>query len=279
VKTLGSLFAGIGGFDLGFERAGWKARWQVEINPILRACLGDRFPGAKQYGDIREITGDELERVDCITAGFPCQDISIAGGRKKGGKQGLSGERSCLFWQALRIIKKIKPAWIVFENVPGLLYIHAGKDFQEVIRSLAKCGYMGFGRVLNTVYFGVPQKRRRVFLAAGFRRYPSVDYLFDAAPMEAVSCSLGQEQNTRAEYAQPGYCLSAKGIRSRARSDLGGEIFIAEQERWHKMVERSRMSEIYGISGGLDEENLIQAYAAGNAVCPQIAEWIAGKLG
>lgn len=275
---MGSLFAGIGGFDLGFARAGWRVRWQVEINAVLRACLGDRFPEAKQYGDIKDIRGEELEWVDCITAGFPCQDLSIAGSRKKGGIRGLCGERSGLFWEALRIVKKVKPTWIVFENVPRFLYVHAGRDFWQALKSFAECGYLGFWRVLNTVHFGVPQKCRRVFVVAGLGRYPSIDFLFDASPVEAVPCAFGEEQDTRADHAQPGYCLSAKGLQSRARIDLGGEVFVAEADGWDQMALRERMSEIYGLPGGLDVKNLIQAYAAGNAVCPKVAEWIAGKL-
>lgn len=164
--TIGSLFAGIGGFDLGFEQAGFTTKWQVEINDTCRAVLADRFPHAQQFTDVRTCLPD-LSPVDVIVGGFPCQDVSIAGKRR-----GLAGKRTGLFFDALHIVDSLKPRWVVLENVTGLLNSNAGQDFQTVIQSLAECGYLGAWRVLNAAYFGVPTKRRRVFMVIGLGELP-----------------------------------------------------------------------------------------------------------
>ncbi|HGO7170305.1 TPA: DNA cytosine methyltransferase, partial [Neisseria meningitidis] len=182
--TVGSLFAGIGGFDLGFEQAGFDTAWQVEINPVPRAVLTDRFPHAKQFEDVRTVSS-ELWPVDVIIGGFPCQDVSIAGKRK-----GLAGERTGLFYDAMRIVDQLKPRWIVLENVTGLLNSNNGEDFQTVIKSLAECGYVGYWRVLNAAYFGVPTARRRVFLVAGLGEYPPMSLWLTPAQLESYLARL-----------------------------------------------------------------------------------------
>jgi DNA-cytosine methyltransferase len=171
--TIGSLFAGIGGFDLGFENAGYRSAWQVELNPINRAVLADRFPHAQQFEDVRQCGAHNLSPVDVLTAGFPCQDISVAGARESNREtRGLRGARSGLFWEVVRILKETQPRWVVLENVVNLLAVNDSHDFETVIRALAECGYVGFWRVLNAQYFGVPQQRRRILLVAGYRRMP-----------------------------------------------------------------------------------------------------------
>jgi hypothetical protein len=158
----------IGGFDVGFENAGYRTAWQVELNPVNRAVLADRFPHAQQFEDVRQCGVHNLSPVDVITGGFPCQDISLAGRKPTG----LRGERSGLFWEVIRILKETQPRWVVLENVVNLLAVNDSQDFETVIRALADCGYVGFWRVLNAQYFGVPQQRRRIFLVAGHRRMP-----------------------------------------------------------------------------------------------------------
>lgn len=121
--TIGSLFAGIGGFDIGFENAGYRTAWQVELNPVNRAVLADRFPHAQQLEDVRHCGAHNLSPVDVITGGFPCQDISVAGAsRHNQHKRGLRGERSGLFWEVIRILKEVQPRWVVLENVVNLHY-------------------------------------------------------------------------------------------------------------------------------------------------------------
>lgn len=276
MKTLGSLFAGIGGFDYGFEQAGWTTKWQVEQNPIHRLVLAERFAGATQYEDVCAVGAHNLEQVDCITAGFPCQDISIMGAARKSGVNGLAGQRSGLFWQVIRILREIQPPWVVLENVTHLLAVNDCQDIQTVITALAQCGYVGYFRVLNAQYFGVPQNRRRVFLVAGLGRYPSPTFLADAGTVEAVPITLGQEQLARHADSHAANTYTAKN--TTGRISLGSEILIAEENGWREMAEWGRKSSVHGLPTGLDNSNLYQCYAAGNAVVPAVARWIAETL-
>jgi DNA (cytosine-5)-methyltransferase 1 len=157
--TSGSLFTGIGGFDLGLEYAGITCKWQVEIDKHCQGVLAKHWPGVAKYGDIHDVGKHNLETVDIITGGFPCQDLSVAGRRR-----GLARERSGLFFEYARVIREIRPPWIIVENVPGLFSSNKGEDFVIVLETLAECGYGVVWRVLDSQYFGVAQRRRRVFI-------------------------------------------------------------------------------------------------------------------
>jgi DNA (cytosine-5)-methyltransferase 1 len=272
--TLGSLFAGIGGLDLGFERAGWRSVWQVEIDPIARAVLGHRFPDARQFEDVRHCGAANLSAVDCITAGFPCQDISTAGSCSA--RLGLAGARSGLFSEAMRIVQELQPRWLVLENVAALLHSQDCRDIETVVRTVADCGYMGFWRVLDAQYFGSPCRRRRIFLVAGLGRYPTFDLLADAAPVDSIPSSSFPEWKPRDETAWAGHTLCATTAPSQIC--LGGESLVAHPHGWHQMVERRRTSQDHGFCLGLDAANLAEAKGAGNAVAVQVAQWIAQKL-
>lgn len=169
--TFGSLFAGVGGFDMGFEKAGWDCKFQVEWDKNCRNVLDRHWPDVQKWGDIRNVDGRFLPPVDCIIFGSPCQDLSLAGARK-----GLSGERSGLFHEAVRIIKEMRdatngtyPRWTVWENVAGALSSNNGRDFGTVLNEMAKAGaHLQEYAVLDAQHFGIPQRRRRVFLASCF---------------------------------------------------------------------------------------------------------------
>ena len=154
---VGSLFSGIGGFDLGLERAGGEIVWQCEIERGARRVLAQHWPGVTCFGDVRGV--DDVADVDVLVGGFPCQDVSLAGNRA-----GLAGERSGLFHQFIRLAGAITPRWLVIENVTGLLSSQRGRDMGTVLGCLADCGYGWAYRVLNAQYFGVAQRRRRVFI-------------------------------------------------------------------------------------------------------------------
>jgi DNA (cytosine-5)-methyltransferase 1 len=174
--TVGSLFAGVGGFDLGFERAGYRCAWQVEIDPWCQRVLAHHWPDVPKFGDVTDMSGAELAPVDVITFGSPCQDLSVAGRRA-----GLDGGRSGLFYEATRIIDEMRkatggryPTWAVWENVPGAFSSNNGNDFAAVLDALAECGALELEwRVLDARHFGVPQRRRRIFLVARF--HPRTD--------------------------------------------------------------------------------------------------------
>lgn len=170
----GSLFSGIGGFDLGFERAGMECAWQCEIDKNCQTLLQRKF-GAKLYDDVRTITATNTEPVDVICGGFPCQDVSIAGKRA-----GFAGERSGLWTEFARIISELKPGWVVIENVPGLLSSNQGRDFQTVLDQMVESGYGVCWRILDAQYFGVAQRRRRVFIVGSLGNGRSAEVLFES---------------------------------------------------------------------------------------------------
>lgn len=155
----GSLFAGIGGFDLGLERAGMTCAWQCEADPKARAVLRRHWPDVPIYEDVREMRGGDVEAVDLVCGGFPCQDISVAGRRA-----GLAGKRSGLFYEFVRLARELAPRWILLENVPSLLSSNGGRDMGAVLGALGQLGYGWTYRVLDSQYFGVAQRRSRVFL-------------------------------------------------------------------------------------------------------------------
>jgi DNA (cytosine-5)-methyltransferase 1 len=157
--TCGSLFSGIGGLDLGLGRAGWDCRWQVEIDGAANRVLARRWPEVRRYGDIAAVDPAQLEPVDLLCGGFPCQDLSVAGARA-----GLAGARSGLFREFVRLAADLRPRWLLIENVPGLLSSNGGRDMGTVVGALAELGY-GWGyRCLDAQHFGLAQRRLRVFI-------------------------------------------------------------------------------------------------------------------
>ena len=192
--TLGSLFDGSGGFPLGGLISGITPLWASEVEPFPIRVTTKRLPQVKHLGDVSKINGGEISPVDIITFGSPCQDMSIAGKR-----EGLAGGRSSLFYEAVRIIKEMRcktdgeyPRFVVWENVPGAFSSNKGEDFREVLKSLCevksadvtvpeppKGKWKNAGnivaddfsiawRVLDAQYWGVPQRRKRIYLVADF---------------------------------------------------------------------------------------------------------------
>ena len=161
-----SLFAGVGGFDLAMERQGVKVVAAVEIDKKCQDLLARQFPNTKLFDDVTQVKGSDLigagfnPSAGIITGGFPCQDVSVAGKRA-----GLAGSRSGLFWEVARIVEETQTEYFVLENVPGLLSSNNGKDFGVVLGTLADLGYSVAWRLLDAQYFGVPQRRKRIFIA------------------------------------------------------------------------------------------------------------------
>ena len=169
----GSLFTGIGGFDLGFERAGFETAWQAEIDPFCSRVLAARWPGKENLGDVTAIRRPPA--VDVLTFGSPCQDLSVAGRRG-----GFASPRSGLFFEAARLIGERLPALAVWENVPGAFSSNAGRDFLAAVRTMAELGALDVAwRVFDSQYAGVPQRRRRVFLVADFGGRRAAEVLFE----------------------------------------------------------------------------------------------------
>ena len=204
--TLGSLFSGSGAFELGGLLAGIRPVWASEIEMFPIRVTTKRLPFVKHYGDVNSIRGDEIEPVDIITSGSPCTDISIAGKRA-----GLGGKQSSLFFQAIRIIKEMRcatdgryPRFIVWENVPGAFSSNGGEDFRAVLNAVcsvkdggipvprppkgkwanAGCimadGFSLAWRVVDACLWGVPQRRKRIYLVADFAGGSAGKILFES---------------------------------------------------------------------------------------------------
>lgn len=155
--TIGSLFAGIGGFDAAGEWCGHRTIWTSEIDPYCVALLAERFPAAKQLGDISAIDWAHVERPDIITGGFPCQDISYAG---KGA--GLAGKRSGLWYEYARAIREVGPRYVIVENVRALFT----RGFDAVLGTLADLGYDAEWSMYGAADVGAPHRRHRVWILA-----------------------------------------------------------------------------------------------------------------
>ena len=158
--TVGSLFSGIGGFDLGLERAGMDIRWQVERDPWCQKILAKHWPDVPRYGDVTTLTGDELEPVDLICGGFPCQPVSLAGQQK-----GTDDDR-WLWPEFQRLVGVLRPRYVLVENVPGLLTANEGHAFGEIIGDLAELGYDSEWTMLSAADVGAPHLRKRVWIVA-----------------------------------------------------------------------------------------------------------------
>ena len=227
---LGSLFDGSGGFPLAGALYGIEPVWASEIEPFCINVTSKRFPNMKHLGSVTDINGANIEPVDIITFGSPCQDLSIAG--KQAGIN--DGERSNLFFQAIRIIKEMRnatsnefPRYALWENVPGVFSSsNKGRDFHEVIKSFcsivddridvpgpadwswkpAGCvlgdNFSIAWRVLNAQYFGVAQRRRRVFLIGDFAGGRAPQILFERKDMQWNPPTRGESWKSASRYVE-----------------------------------------------------------------------------
>ena len=241
--TLGSLFDGSGGFPLGGILAGIEPKWSSEIEPFPVLVTHKRLPGVKHYGDVSKLSGAELPPVDIITFGSPCQDLSIAG--KRAGIH--DGDRSNLFFQAIRIIKEMRdatngryPRYCVWENVPGAFSSHGGDDFKAVLEAVIGIKeegievpspenhrwpksdvYLGDGwsvayRVFDAQYWGVPQRRARIYLVADLAGGSAGEVLFKSEGVSGYT-----PQGFRAWQGAAGGAEEGAG-ETGGRSDTGG---------------------------------------------------------
>jgi len=232
--TFGSLFSGVGGFDIGLERAGFQCKWQCEVDEKCNKVLEKHWPEVKRYKDVRTIGKQNAEPVNLICGGFPCQDVSLAGDRA-----GLNGKRSTLWSEFFRIICELKPEWVMAENVFGLLSSDNGRFFGNILRDLASIGYDAEWQVLPAQKFGAPHRRERIYIVA----YPN---------------------------------------------GLGREIFNFK-ESW-RSLSRYRMDNSKQIWGDTKPANIrmdngvpieldkLRVRQMGNAVVPQIPEWIGKRI-
>lgn len=207
---VGSLFSGVGGFDLGLERAGMEIAWQVEIDPQSRSVLRHHWPNAELHKDVNDVGRTNLAPVDLICGGFPCQDLSVAGKR-----EGMAGQRSGLWWEFHRILGELTPRWCLIENVPGLLSSNEGRDMLALVDSLEQLGYGWSYRILDSQHFGVAQRRRRVFI---------VGHLGGPCPPEILLESEGVSWDSEEGEAQGEGAAESFGRGTDGEGSRGGVI-------------------------------------------------------
>ncbi len=186
----------MGGFDLGFERAGMKSVAHVEIEKNCHAVLAEHFPHAQLHQDVTKITKQTFGNgtIELICGGFPCQDLSVAGRRA-----GLAGERSGLWHNFRNIVEWYRPQWVVIENVPGLLSSNRGGDLATVLSGLEELGYEWAYRVLDAQYFGLAQRRKRLFIVGYLGRGRAAKVLFEP---ESLSWDLEPRREKRKGVAR-----------------------------------------------------------------------------
>jgi DNA (cytosine-5)-methyltransferase 1 len=197
-----SFFSGVGGLDLGFERAGIKTVSVCEIDPYANSVLAERFSGVPNLGSITEINADDIPEADIWSGGFPCQDLSLAGKRA-----GFFGGRSSLAFTFLNAVERRRPRWLVLENVPGLLTSNDGRDFLRLLREMDDIGYYVSWRSLNAKHFGVPQRRSRVFVVAHLEPGRAEQVLFEC---EGRCGHLAPSRKARQETSE-GYARGTSG--------------------------------------------------------------------
>jgi DNA (cytosine-5)-methyltransferase 1 len=234
--TVGSLFSGIGGIDLGLERAGMKVLWQVEIDPWCRAVLAKHWPGVERFEDVRSVGADNLPRVDILVGGFPCQDISSIG---KGA--GIEGKESGLWTEFARIVREIRPRYVLVENVPVL----RSRGLDVVLGDLAASGYDMEWDCIPASAVGAPHRRDRIWIVAHAAR--------DAVLGEAAS------ERAIGQRARPG----GEPVAFHGRLPNFG--------RWLTEPNVGRVA--HGIPARVD-----RLRGLGNAVVPQVVEWIGQRI-
>jgi DNA (cytosine-5)-methyltransferase 1 len=226
--TCGSLFSGIGGLDLGFERAGFEVKWQVENNEFCQKVLAKHWPDVTRHGDVRHVGKHNLEPVDCIIGGFPCQPHSQAGERK------ASKDERDLWPEFYRIICELKPFWVVAENVLGLLSSENGAFFGGILRDLAQARYDAEWRVLSAAQFGASHLRERIIVVA---------HTIDARRADTWDISSGQI---------PGW-QESRWIESADRAGRSGQSEPVESSTGCGRQERTSAEWAYNQSHASDE--------------------------
>lgn len=288
---MASFFAGIGGFDRAFELEKASVVFQCERDKFCRSVLKRHWPQTAIDEDIRSLTAGDIPDADVWTAGFPCQDVSLARGNH--GRTGLRGNHTSLFYKLAELVGERRPKVLLLENVVGLLNSHGGVDFAIILRELTSLGYAVAWRVMNARYFGAPQSRPRIFICAWRDDHRSaVQALFENAP----STKPGPERagfmtecthpKTGAKVPLVAYCVSATSGRHTGLDWARSYVSYDDAVRRPTPTESERLqgfpagwtvpSEDYRLpTRGLDSERY---KAVGNAVAVPVVRWIAKRL-
>lgn len=295
--SVASFFAGIGGFDLGFERAGMKSVWQCELKPFCLDILDKHWPDLPRSTDIREVNADDIPYASVWAGGFPCQDVSLA---RMGPRKGLQGKQSGLFYEFAELIGQSRPPVIVLENVAALLSSHSGRDFAIVIRTLAELGYGVAWRVLDSRYFGIPQSRSRVFIVGSLGGPASAgSVLFESErgdrdseksrsdgpkPVSPFAISVG---NPKQGFVKKlAHCLYAESARHTGTD--WSRNYVSYPEGRVRRLTPLEAERLQGFPDGwtvpvkaIQNENTLDSaryHACGNAVSVPVAEWLGHRI-
>ena len=284
-----SFFAGIGGFDLGLERAGMEVVLQCEINKTCQKILKKHWPTVPLFQDIKSITASDIPASNVWCGGFPCQDLSLA---NQGKRKGLGGDRSGLFYKFAELISEKRPRWVIIENVPGLLNSHGGKDFKVLLQTLDELGYGVSWRIFDAKYFGTPQRRRRVYIVASYRTLLSAEVLFECNGITIANRQgLGQreiatERLREVDKKSNLYSIQHAGIGRKHTAGPQAKGFRDDGETY-TLDSRGSSDAVCttndsfgirnsaGISEGVDSNRF---RAIGNAVAVPIVEWIGNRI-
>lgn len=294
---MASFFAGIGGFDLGFERAGIETVWQCEKKDFCRDILEQHWPGVPRASDIMEVASDDIPDADIWAGGFPCQDVSLA---RMGPRSGLRGKQSGLFYDFAQLIDARRPPLVVLENVAALLSSHDGRDFAVILRTLADIGYGLSWRVLDSRYFGVPQSRTRVFIVGSLGGPASAgqvlfepecgdrDYEKGRSDGEKLvspfSVSVG---NPRQGFVKKlAHCLYAESARHTGTD--WSRNYVSYPEGRVRRLTPLETERLQGFPDGwtmpstpmasVDKLDSARYHACGNAVSVPVAEWLGQRV-
>jgi DNA (cytosine-5)-methyltransferase 1 len=289
--SLNSFFSGIGGFELAFERNGFRTRFLCENDNYCRRVLQLHWPNVVAARDIRDLRAEEIPEANVWTAGFPCQDLSLA--KVPHGRSGFRGHQSSLFFTFGELLAKHLPQVVLLENVAGLLNSHKGRDFASLLGLLTSAGYGVAWRVLNARYFGVPQSRPRVFICAWLNDPASaVASLFEAKRSEVI-------KGERAGFITPSfcpksgayvplisYCISATSGRHTGLDWARSYVAYERDVRRPTPLECERLQGLPDNWTKVSDQDItpIDRYdteryeAIGNAVAIPVVEWISRKI-
>lgn len=288
---LNSFFAGIGGFDLGFERAGIAPAFHCEVNNFCTHVLRRHWPKVPCVPDILELTAEQIPEADVWSGGFPCQDVSVARGWL--GREGLKGKNTGLFYPFADLVRQKLPEVVLMENVSGLLNSHDGRDFAVIMQTFQKMGYGVAWRIFNTRYFGAPQSRPRVYICAWKgSAIKAVNALYECGPTKLPeNARLGFLRqtvcmDTGAYVPEVAFCLAATSGRHT------GTDWSRTYISYHDEVRRLTPTECEKLQGfpeawtlphedfhlSDDAIDTLRYHAIGNAVSVPVVEWVAKRI-
>lgn len=288
--VINSFFAGIGGFDLGFERQGFKTSFLCEINPFCQDILKNHWSDTPLHSDITTLDSDEIPNAEVWCGGFPCQDISLA--RAASSRLGLSGTRSGLFFTFANLVEKCKPEVVIMENVEGLLSSNKGNDLGTILKRMTELGYAVAWRILNSRYFGVPQSRSRIYICCWKNNLAKAfSVLFEDSLIQKPNnpregfLSPSDFGERYPQVPQVAYCLAATSGRHTGTDWSRTYVVCENGVRRLTPLEYERLQgfpDLWTVSPNYspnsDDTDTLRYTAVGNAVSVPVIEWLAKRV-